>query len=56
MLQVIQTGSLHLSRQPFPSVEANLDGEREPGLNAGIEKAENGMDLVVVEEQAFARA
>ena len=56
MLQVVQTGSLHLSRQPFPSVEADLNGEWEPGLNAGIEKAEDRMDLVVVEEQAFARA
>ena len=56
MLQVIQTGGMHLSRQPFPSVEADLNGEREPSLNAGIEKAEDGMDLVVVEEQAFARA
>src|SRR2546422_744873 len=56
MLQVLQAGGLHLSRQPFPSVEADLNGEREPSLNAGIEKAEDRMDLVVVEEQAFARA
>ena len=56
MLQVLQTGGLHLSRQPFSAIEADLNGEREPGLNAGIEKAEDGMNLVVVEEQAFARA
>src|SRR3989442_13656673 len=55
LLQVIQTGGMHLSRQPFPSVEADLNGEREPSLDAGIEKAEDRMDLVVVEEQAFAR-
>ena len=55
MLQVLQTGGLHLSRQLFPSVEADLNGEREPSLDAGIEKAEDRMDLVVVEEQAFAR-
>jgi hypothetical protein len=55
MLQVLQTGGLHLSRQPFPSVEADLNGEREPSLDAGIKKAEDRMDLVVVEEQAFAR-
>jgi hypothetical protein len=42
--------------QPFPSVEADLNGEREPSLDAGIEKAEDRMYLVVVEEQAFARA
>jgi hypothetical protein len=56
MLQVIQTGGMHLSRQPFPSVEADLNGKGEPSLNAGIEEAEDGMNLVVVEEQAFARA
>ena len=55
MLQVLQTGGLHLPRQPFPSVEADLNGKREPSLDAGIEKAEDRMDLVVVEEQAFAR-
>jgi hypothetical protein len=43
-------------RQPFLSVETDLNGEREPSLNAGIEKAEDGVDLVVVEEQALARA
>ena len=50
LLPVVETGGLHLSRQPFPSVEADLNGEGEPSLNAGIEKAEDGMDLVVVEE------
>ena len=50
MLQVIETGGLHLPRQPFPSVDADLDGEREPGLNASIEEAEDRMDLVVIEE------
>src|SRR4029077_19673073 len=56
LLQVIETGGFHLSRQPFPSVEADLNGEREPSLDAGIEKAEDRMDLIVVEEQAFTRA
>ena len=50
MLQVIETDGLHLPRQPFPSVHADLDGEREPGLNASIEEAEDRMDLVVIEE------
>src|SRR5260370_17765267 len=54
MLQVLQTGGLHLSRQPFPSVEADLNGEREPSLDAGIEKSEHGIDLVVVEHRTFA--
>src|SRR5215469_9257296 len=55
LLQVIETSGLHLSPQPFPSVEADLDGEREPGLNASIEEAEDRMDLIVIEEQALAR-
>lgn len=38
---------------PFPSVEADQNGERKPSLDAGIEKAEDRMDLVVVEEQAL---
>ena len=56
MLQVIEPSGLHLSRQPFPSVQADLYGEREPGLNASVEEAEDRMDLVVIEEEAFARA
>src|SRR3984893_6830614 len=48
MLQVIETSGLHLSRQPFPSVEADLNGEREPSLDAGIEKAEDVCPLVLV--------
>ena len=55
LLQVMETGGLHLWRQPFPSVEADWNGEREPSLNAGIEQAEEGVDLVVVEEEALAR-
>jgi hypothetical protein len=44
MLQVIETSGLHLSRQPF-SVQADLHGEREPGLNASIEEAEDRMGV-----------
>ena len=50
LLQVIETSGLHLARQPFPSVQVDLYGEREPGLNASIEEAEGRMDLVVIEE------
>src|SRR6516225_6458472 len=56
LLQVVETSGLHLSGQPFSSVEADLNGEREPSLDAGIEEAEDGMNLVVVEEQTFAGA
>jgi hypothetical protein len=37
-------------------MEADRNGEGEPSLDAGIEEAEDGMNLVVVEEQAFAGA
>lgn len=47
LLQVIETSGLRLSRQPFPSVESDLNGERKPSLDAGIQKAEDRMDLVV---------
>src|ERR1700683_5104342 len=33
VLQVLQTGGLHLPRQPFPSVAADLHGKREPSLD-----------------------
>ena len=56
LLQVVETGGLHLAGQPFSSVEADLNGEAEPSLDAGIEESEDGVDLVVVEEQAFAGA
>ena len=42
MLQVIETSGLHLSCEPFSSVEADLDGKRKPGLNAGVKEAEDG--------------
>ena len=56
LLQVFETSGLHLSCQPFSAVEADLNGEGKPGLDAGIEEAEDGMNLVVVEEQTFAGA
>ena len=49
-LQVIEAGSLHLSRQPFSPVEADLDGERKPCLNASVEEAEDRIDVVGIEE------
>jgi hypothetical protein len=56
LLQVIESSGLHLSGQPFPAVEADLNREGEPGLDTGIEEAEDGVDLIVIEKQTFAGA
>ena len=47
-------GSSHAARQPLPSVHADLDAERQPGLDAGTHEAEPWMDLIVVKVQALA--
>ena len=56
LLQVVETSGLHLACQPFSAIKTDLNGEGEPGLDAGIEEAEDGVNLVVVEKQTFARA
>src|SRR5207244_12160858 len=42
--------------QPLAAVEADLDRERKPGLDARMHEAEQRMDLVVVQVQALAAA
>lgn len=49
-----ETFPIHLSGQPFTSIHANLDIEGEPRLNPGVYETKDGIDHVVVEEQAFA--
>ena len=51
---VAQAGPIHLTGQPFPAVEANLDGEREPALDSGMHEPKDGIDPVMVKKQAFA--
>jgi len=46
---------VHLAGQPFPAVQADVDVEGEPGLDAGVHEAEDRVDLVVVQMQALAR-
>src|SRR2546427_4253051 len=45
---------VHPPRQPFPTVEADLDGKRKPRLDSGAHPAELVINPVVIEEQAFA--
>ena len=42
MLQVIETSGLHLSRQPFSPVEADLNGEGKPGWIRALRKPKTG--------------
>ena len=46
---------MELSRQPLPAVEADLHGEREPGLNPHVHEAEDRVQQVVVDMEALAR-
>ena len=50
--EVFNAGFIHLPRQPFAPVEADLDVEGEPGLNAGVHPAELRIDEIVVKIQA----
>ena len=40
----------HLLGQPFVAIDVDLDGEREPGLQADVDQAELGIEEVVVED------
>jgi hypothetical protein len=46
---------LELSSQPLAAVEADLDVEGKPGLDAGVDPSELGMKAVLVEMEALAR-
>jgi hypothetical protein len=51
---IVETSGVHLPRQPLPAIEAHLDREREPRLDAGVHEPKHRIDMVVVEVQAFA--
>ena len=51
-----ETGLVHQSGQPFSAVETNLNVEREPRLDAAVHEAEERMDEVVIEVEAFSEA
>lgn len=49
-------GGIYRPCQPFPAVEADVYGKREPSLDAGMHEAKGRVHLVMVEMQAFAVA
>jgi len=49
-----QTSPIHLARQPFPPVQANLNRKGKPSLNPAVHEAEDRIDPVMVKKQAFA--
>jgi hypothetical protein len=53
---VAQAEGVHLAGEPLVAVEADVDREGEPGLQADMHEAEDGVDLVVVQVQALAWA
>src|SRR3974390_820707 len=42
--------------EPLAAIHADIDAEGEPGLDAGVHKAEDRMNLVVVQVEALALA
>ena len=40
----------HLLGQPFVAIDVDLDGERQPGLQADVDQAELGIEEVVIED------
>ena len=56
LTRVGQPTRVHLSRQPLSAIETDLNRKREPALNTRMQKAKDGMNGVVVQEQALAYA
>jgi hypothetical protein len=52
---VAQAHLVHLSREPLPTVEAHLDVERKPGLDASVHKTQHGMNVVAIQKQALSQ-
>src|SRR6202022_4393144 len=52
---VTQLGLIHLPSQPFATVDANVDMEGKPGLDARVHETENRVDLIVIQMQTLAR-
>ena len=53
-LAIADVVPVHLPGQPVVAVEADLDGEREPGGDANVQEAELAIDEVEVQTQALA--
>ena len=50
---ILQMGPIHLPSQPLTPIDADLDFEREPGLQPQVHPAELGMNEVVIQMRAF---
>lgn len=48
-----QPFAIHPPGKPFAAVQADLDGEGEPTLNAGMHEAKQGVNQIMVESEAF---
>jgi hypothetical protein len=53
-LDVADASSIELASEPLVPVDVDLDREGEPGLDPNVEEPENGIDQVVVDEEALA--
>jgi hypothetical protein len=51
---VVQAGLIHLASKPLAAIEADVDAEREPGLDARVHEAEDGMNLVMIKVYTLA--
>lgn len=47
---------VHGASEPFAAVDAELNGEREPGLNTSVHKTKDRIDHVVIKSEPFAQA
>src|SRR4029453_3291660 len=50
LLSVLQPFFVHLSRQPFPAVYADLNTEGEPRLNPRVHPSHHRMDLILIHD------
>lgn len=51
---IAEARSVHLVGEPLAPIDADLDVEREPALDARMHEAEDGIDAVVIEMQTLA--
>src|SRR5437867_13289255 len=53
-LAVLQARLIQLPCQPLTTIEANVNAEGEPGLNACMHEAEERMNLIMIQMHALA--
>jgi len=50
---VADARAIHLPREPLPSIEAEIDGERKPALHPRMHESEERVDKIMIKEQAL---